>query len=53
MKILVMIGVFMGLASAKLEAATMKDEAFRVLEIFGPEADRLREIATYIVKRKN
>jgi hypothetical protein len=31
----------------------MMDEAFRALEPFGPEADPLREIATYIVNRKN
>jgi len=43
----------MGLSAAKQEAANMMDEAFRVLEIFGTEADRLREIATYIVNRKN
>jgi geranylgeranyl diphosphate synthase, type II len=43
----------MGLSASKQEAANMMDEAFRVLEIFGTEADRLREIATYIVKRKN
>ena len=43
----------MGLSAAKQEAALMMDEAFRALEIFGAEADRLREIATYIVKRKN
>ena len=43
----------MGLAAAKEEARAMMDEAFRALEIFGAEADPLREIATYIVKRKN
>ena len=43
----------MGIAAAKEEAQAMMDEAFRALEIFGPEADHLREIAAYIVKRKN
>jgi len=43
----------MGLAAAKEEARAMMDEALRSLEIFGSEADPLREIATYIVKRKN
>jgi len=42
-----------GLAAAKLEAQAMMDEAFKALEIFGNEADPLREIAAYIVKRKN
>jgi hypothetical protein len=31
----------------------MMDEAMHALEIFGAEADPLREIAKYIVKRKN
>ncbi len=43
----------MGLVAAKEEAQLMMDEAFRALDIFGQEADPLREIATYIVKRKN
>lgn len=43
----------MGLAAAKEEARIMMEEAFRALEVFGEEADPLREIATYIVKRKN
>ncbi|HEY3306864.1 MAG TPA: farnesyl diphosphate synthase [Desulfuromonadaceae bacterium] len=43
----------MGLPAAKQEAQAMMDEAFRALEIFGAEADPLREIATYIVNRKN
>jgi geranylgeranyl diphosphate synthase type II len=43
----------MGLAAAKQEAAAMMDEALRALEIFGIEADPLREIARYIVQRKN
>ena len=43
----------MGLAAAKQEARAMMDEAFKALEIFGSEADPLREIAAYIVKRKN
>lgn len=41
----------MGLAAAKQEAATMMDEAFKALDIFGSEADPLREIARYIVTR--
>jgi geranylgeranyl diphosphate synthase type II len=43
----------MGLAAAKEEAQAMMDEAMRSLEIFGSEAAPLREIAAYIVKRKN
>lgn len=43
----------MGLAAAKEEAQSMMDEALRVLEIFGAEADPLREIARYIVQRRN
>jgi len=43
----------MGLVAAKEEARIMMEEAFKALEIFAEEADPLREIATYIVKRKN
>ena len=43
----------MGVAAAKEEAQAMMDEALRALEIFGAEADPLREIARYIVQRKN
>jgi geranylgeranyl diphosphate synthase, type II len=43
----------MGLAAAKQEAQDMMDESMRALEIFGAAADPLREIAQYIVKRKN
>jgi geranylgeranyl diphosphate synthase type II len=43
----------MGLAAAKEEAQSMMDEAMRALEIFGVEADPLRQIARYIVNRKN
>jgi geranylgeranyl diphosphate synthase type II len=43
----------MGLAAAKEEAQAMMNEALRALEIFGAEADPLREIARYIVQRKN
>ncbi len=43
----------MGLAAAKEEARAMMDEALRALDIFGAEADPLREIARYIVQRKN
>jgi geranylgeranyl diphosphate synthase, type II len=42
-----------GLSAAKLEARNMMDEAMAALEIFGAEADPLREIARYIVERKN
>lgn len=42
-----------GLADAKVEAQNMMDEAMQALQIFGPEADPLREIARYIVNRKN
>jgi geranylgeranyl diphosphate synthase type II len=43
----------MGLAAAKEEAQAMMDEALRALEVFGAEAEPLREIARYIVQRKN
>lgn len=43
----------MGLSAAREEAQTMMDEAMRALEAFGAEADPLREIAAYIVKRKS
>ncbi|MGB9082198.1 MAG: polyprenyl synthetase family protein [Desulfuromonadaceae bacterium] len=43
----------MGLVAAKEEARSMMDEALRALEIFGAEADPLREIARYIVRRRN
>ncbi|MDD2897965.1 MAG: polyprenyl synthetase family protein [Desulfuromonadaceae bacterium] len=43
----------MGLAAAKAEAQAMMDEALKSLELFGPEADPLREIARYIVQRRN
>ena len=43
----------MGLAAAKEEARSMMDEALRALELFGAEADPLREIARYIVQRRN
>ena len=43
----------MGLAAAKLEAQSMMDEALRALNIFGAEADTLREIARYIVQRRS
>lgn len=42
-----------GLSAAKEEAVAMMDEALRALEIFGPEAEPLREIARYIVQRSN
>jgi geranylgeranyl diphosphate synthase type II len=43
----------MGLAAAKQEAKSMMDEAMHALAGFGAEADPLREIARYIVERKN
>ncbi len=42
-----------GVAAAKEAAHRMMDEALRSLKIFGTEADPLREIARYIVQRKN
>lgn len=43
----------MGLVAAKEEARLMMDEALKSLEPFGAEADPLREIARYIVQRRN
>ncbi len=43
----------MGLAAAKQEAKSMMDEALNALASFGTEAEPLREIARYIVERKN
>src|SRR6185369_10354688 len=43
----------MGLAAAREEAGAMMDEALRALEIFGAEADPLREIVRYIVQRRS
>ena len=43
----------MGLSAAKEEARAMMDEALGALDRFGVEADPLREIAQYIVKRKS
>ncbi|MDD2539537.1 MAG: polyprenyl synthetase family protein [Desulfuromonadaceae bacterium] len=42
-----------GVAAAKEEAQSMMDEALSSLKIFGAEADPLRDIARYIVQRKN
>jgi geranylgeranyl diphosphate synthase type II len=42
-----------GLSAAKEAAYGMMAEALKALEIFGAEADPLREIARYIVQRKN
>jgi geranylgeranyl diphosphate synthase type II len=42
-----------GLSAAKEEAQAMMEEALRALEVFGAEAEPLREIARYIVQRKN
>ncbi len=43
----------MGLAAAKEEAQSMMNEALSALEIFGVEAEPLREIARYIVQRRS
>lgn len=43
----------MGLVAAREEAESMMAYALAELEIFGAEADPLREIAQYIVRRKN
>lgn len=43
----------MGLAAAKEEAGSMMEEALGALKAFGAEADPLREIARYIVQRRN
>lgn len=43
----------MGVAAAREEAQAMMDEALRALELFGAEADPLREIARYIVQRRS
>lgn len=42
-----------GLTAAKQEAIAMMNEAFEALEPFGAAAEPLREIARYIVERKN
>lgn len=42
----------MGLVAAREEAESMMAEALAELEIFGTEADPLREIARYIVQRR-
>ncbi|MDD2365393.1 MAG: polyprenyl synthetase family protein [Desulfuromonadaceae bacterium] len=43
----------MGLAAAREEAQSMMNEALESLRLFGEEADPLREIARYIVNRRN
>ena len=43
----------MGLSAARGEAQAMMDEAMKALELFGAEADPLRDIARYIVQRKS
>jgi len=42
-----------GLAAAKEEAESMMSEALKSLGCFGTEADPLREIARYVVQRRN
>ena len=41
----------MGLAEAKQFARDLRAEAFAALDIFGPDADRLKQLADYIVAR--
>jgi farnesyl diphosphate synthase len=41
----------MGLAEAKQFARDLREQAFAALEDFGPAADRLKELADYIVAR--
>ena len=41
----------MGLAEAKQFARDLRDEAFAALEGFGDSAQRLKELADYIVAR--
>lgn len=43
----------MGLADAKTELGRQLEEALNALKTFGPEATALREIARYVVERKN
>lgn len=43
----------MGLAEAKIRAAELVDIALDALSAFDRKADPLREIASYIVKRKS
>ncbi len=40
-----------GIEEARRKATSLKDEALACLEKFGPEAEPLRAIATYVVKR--
>jgi len=44
---------FVGIEESKLRARELSDSAVKALEIFGPSADPLREIAKYIVDRKS
>jgi len=44
---------FVGLDESRRRAQELSDSAVGALEIFGPGADPLREIARYIVSRKN
>ena len=43
----------MGLVAAKEEAQTMMEEALKALDVFDAAAEPLREIARYIVQRRN
>jgi geranylgeranyl diphosphate synthase, type II len=43
----------MGLAASREEAGSMMNEALSALEAFSADADPLREIARYIVQRRN
>jgi geranylgeranyl diphosphate synthase type II len=44
---------FVGLDESRRRAKELSDSAVNALKIFGPSADPLREIARYIVSRKN
>jgi len=43
----------LGLEGAKAEAQKLEDKAIDALSVFGDEANPLRALATYIVKRRN
>jgi len=44
---------FIGLEGAKKEARISVDEALSAIKAFGPEAEPLRQLAAYILERKN
>lgn len=43
----------LGLSGAKQKARELQEEAIETLTVFGPEADTLRELAIFIVERRN